>query len=135
MGRRVVVTGMGTVNPLGNNVKDFWRGIKAGNNGISVLDRFDNTLYDSKVAGQVKDFAAEKIFESTGSAAHGPFHAVRNGIRPGGHGTGGPEAGDVDPERFGVILGNGIGGIETLEAAFRRSPRKGPRAFTLSPCP
>lgn len=49
MNRRVVVTGMGTVNPLGNNVKDFWKAIKAGENGIGKLTRFESNGYSSKV--------------------------------------------------------------------------------------
>ena len=128
MGRRVVVTGMGTVNPLGNNVNDFWRGIKAGNNGISVLDRFDNTLYDSKVAGQVKDFAAEKIFESREARRMDRFTQFAMASALEAMAQAGLKAGDVDPERFGVILGNGIGGIETLEAAFSKIAQKGPQA-------
>jgi 3-oxoacyl-[acyl-carrier-protein] synthase II len=129
MGRRVVVTGMGTVNPLGNNVKDFWRGIKAGNNGISVLDRFDNTLYDSKVAGQVKDFAAEKIFESREARRMDRFTQFAMASTLEAMEQAGLKAGDVDPERFGVILGNGIGGIETLEAAFTKIAQKGPQGI------
>ena len=50
MTRRVVVTGMGTVNPLGNNVKDFWRAIRAGENGIGALDRFDSLLFAAPTA-------------------------------------------------------------------------------------
>ena len=61
MARRVVVTGMGTVNPLGNSVKDFWAAAKAGENGIDRLSRFDVTQYPSRVAGEVKGFAPEKL--------------------------------------------------------------------------
>ena len=64
MARRIVVTGLGTVNPLGNNVKDFWRAIKAGENGIVPLDRFDTTDFTSKIAGQVKDFAPGQVLET-----------------------------------------------------------------------
>ena len=64
MKRRVVVTGMGTVNPLGQNVNDFWRAVRAGENGIGVLDRFDTTDFTAKIAGQVRDFAPEKVLES-----------------------------------------------------------------------
>ena len=65
MTRRVVVTGMGTINPLGKNVEQFWRAIRAGENGIGVLDRFDTTDFTAKIAGQVGDFAPEAILGTT----------------------------------------------------------------------
>ena len=63
MPRRVVVTGMGTVNPLGKNVKDFWQAVRAGENGITPLTRFDAADFSAKIAGQVHDWAPEKILE------------------------------------------------------------------------
>jgi 3-oxoacyl-[acyl-carrier-protein] synthase II len=129
MARRVVVTGMGTVNPLGNNVKDFWKGIKAGENGIGVLDRFDVTQYDSKVAGQVKNFAADSILESKEARRMDRFTQFAMVSALEAMTEAGLKPGDADPERFGVILGNGIGGIETLEAAFGRIAQKGPQAI------
>jgi 3-oxoacyl-[acyl-carrier-protein] synthase II len=129
MARRVVVTGMGTVNPLGNNVKDFWKGIKAGENGIGVLDRFDVTRYDSKVAGQVKNFAADSILESKEARRMDRFTQFAMVSALEAMTEAGLKPGDADPERFGVILGNGIGGIETLEAAFGKIAQKGPQAI------
>jgi 3-oxoacyl-[acyl-carrier-protein] synthase II len=128
MARRVVVTGLGTVNPLGNTVKDYWKAIQNGENGIGKITRFDVTDFSSKVAGQVKDFSPEKILDSkevrrmdrfTQYAMVSALEALADaGIKPG----------DGDPERMGVILGNGIGGIETLETAFGKLHEKGPRA-------
>jgi 3-oxoacyl-[acyl-carrier-protein] synthase II len=128
MPRRVVVTGLGTVNPLGNNVKDFWRALQNAENGIDKLTRFDSTDFSSKVAGQVRDFAVDKYLDSkearrmdrfTQYAMVAALEAMADaGLKPGG----------VDPERLGVTLGNGIGGIETLEAAFGKLKDKGPRA-------
>ena len=57
--RRVVITGLGTVNPLGNNVADSWAAARAGKCGIGPITLFDATDYDSRVAGEVKDFVAE----------------------------------------------------------------------------
>jgi 3-oxoacyl-[acyl-carrier-protein] synthase II len=128
MARRVVVTGLGTVNPLGNNVKDYWRALQNAENGIEKLSRFDSTDFSSKVAGQVKDFAPEKLLDSkearrmdrfTQYAMVSALEAMEDaGLKPG----------SVDPQRLGVVLGNGIGGIETLETAFGKLKDKGPRA-------
>jgi 3-oxoacyl-[acyl-carrier-protein] synthase II len=128
MKRRVVVTGMGTVNPLGNNVKDFWKAIQAGENGIGKLTRFESNGYTSKVAGEVKDFVPEKILEGkearrmdrfTQFAMVASLEAMQDAKLA---------VGDTDPERFGITLGNGIGGIETLEAQCRRIFEKGPKS-------
>jgi len=128
MKRRVVVTGMGTVNPLGNNVNEFWKNIRAGENGIGKLTRFEANGYTSKVAGEVKDFVPEKLLEAkearrmdrfTQFAMVSSLEAMQDAKM---------NVGDTDPERFGIILGNGIGGIETLEAQCRRIIEKGPKS-------
>ena len=56
--RRVVITGLGAVTPLGNNVEDFWNGLREGRSGINMITRFDTTDYKVKIAGEVKDFDA-----------------------------------------------------------------------------
>ena len=126
--KRVVITGMGTVNPLGNNVEDFWKAIKAAENGIGKLTRFEANGYTSKVAGEVKGFIPEKVLEAkearrmdrfTQFAMVSSLEAMRDAKLA---------VGDTDPERFGIILGNGIGGIETLEAQCRRIFEKGPQS-------
>ena len=129
MARRVVVTGMGTVNPLGNNVKDFWRAIRAGENGIGVMDRFDVTNYDSRIAGQVKDFAADRILGAREARRMDRFTQFAMASALEAMSQAGLVANGTDPERFGVILGNGIGGIETLEAAFTKIAQKGPQSI------
>jgi 3-oxoacyl-[acyl-carrier-protein] synthase II len=129
MVRRVVVTGMGTVNPLGNNVKDSWKAIKAGENGIGMIDRFDMKNFDSKIGGQVKNFAPESILEAKEARRMDRFTQFAMVSALEAMAQAGLKPGDVDPERFGVILGNGIGGIETLEAAFGRIAQKGPQGL------
>ncbi|HET6485358.1 MAG TPA: beta-ketoacyl-ACP synthase II [Spirochaetia bacterium] len=127
MQRRVVVTGMGTVNPLGNNVKDFWRAIMAAENGIDKLTRFDTANYSAQIAGQVKDFAPEKVLESRDARRMDRFTQYAMVASIEAMGDAGLSPGQANAERFGVILGNGIGGIETLEAQFRRVVDKGPK--------
>jgi 3-oxoacyl-[acyl-carrier-protein] synthase II len=128
MTRRVVVTGLGTVNPLGKNVNDFWRAVRAGENGITTLDRFDTKDFSAKIAGQVHDFAPEKTLESREARRMDRFtqFAVIASIEA--MADAGLAPGAAEPERFGVILGNGIGGIETLEAQFKRVHEKGPKS-------
>ena len=64
MERRVVITGMGTVNSLANNVKDYWQRVKDGENGITRITRFDPSQHSSQVAGEVKDFNAGDFFDA-----------------------------------------------------------------------
>jgi len=129
MTRRVVVTGMGTVNPLGQNVNDFWRAVRAGENGIGVLDRFDTTDFTAKIAGQVRDFAPEKVLESKEARRMDRFTQFAMIASMEAMAQAGLARGATEPEKLGVILGNGIGGIETLEAQFKRVYEKGPKAM------
>ena len=126
MARRVVVTGMGTVNPLGNSVKDFWAAVKAGENGIGKLTRFDVSQYPARIAGEVKDFAPEKLLGAKEARRMDRFTQYAMVASIEAMADAGLAAGTVDPERLGVILGNGIGGIETLEDNFRKLIEQGP---------
>ncbi len=128
MNRRVVVTGMGTVNPLGNSVNDFWKAIKAGENGIGKLTRFESNGYSSKVAGEVKGFVPEKLLEAKEARRMDRFTQFAMVSALEAMADAKLAVGDTDPERFGIILGNGIGGIETLEAQCRRIFEKGPQS-------
>ena len=128
MKRRVVVTGMGTVNPLGNNVKDFWKAIKAGENGIDKLTRFESNGYSSKVAGEVKNFVPEKLLEAKEARRMDRFTQFAMVASLEAMSDAKLAVGDTDPERFGIVLGNGIGGIETLESQCRRIFEKGPKS-------
>jgi 3-oxoacyl-[acyl-carrier-protein] synthase II len=125
--RRVVVTGMGTVNPLGNNVKDFWAAAKAGENGIERITRFDVTGFPTKIAGELKGFSPDPLLDSREARRMDRFtqYAMVAAIQA--FADAGLGADGVDPERIGVVLGNGIGGIETLEAQHMRLKDKGPK--------
>jgi 3-oxoacyl-[acyl-carrier-protein] synthase II len=128
MGRRVAVTGLGTVNPLGNNVQDSWKRIRAGENGIGRITRFDVSDYPAKVAGELKDFAPEKVMESKDARRMDRFtqYAMVAGVEA--MAQAGLAAGQADPERLAVVIGNGIGGIETLENNLRKLIERGPKA-------
>jgi len=128
--RRVVVTGMGTVNPMGTRIESFWEKIKAGESGIRQLSKFDTTDYPSKIAGEVRDFDPSDLLDRreirnmadfTQYALHSTIQAM-NQAGLGANGEGG-----YDPEATGVYLGNGIGGFEIVEDNLEKLLEKGPR--------
>ncbi len=113
---RVVITGLGTVNPLGNNIKDFWERSKSGENGIGTITRFDVSSYSSQVGGEVKDFVPEDYIEKKDARRMDKFAlfalvSAIEAMEDAGLKTGE----NIDPHRLGVMLGNGIGGLETME--------------------
>jgi 3-oxoacyl-[acyl-carrier-protein] synthase II len=126
--RRVVITGMGTVNPLGNNVKDYWQRVKSAENGITRITRFDAKDHSSQIAGEVKDFNPGEFFDAKEARRMDRFtvYAVASSIQA--MNDAGLKAGNYDPERSGVILGNGIGGIEVLGDNFKKIFARGPKA-------
>jgi 3-oxoacyl-[acyl-carrier-protein] synthase II len=125
MGRTVVVTGLGTVNPLGNSVRDSWARIRAGENGIGRITRFDVSDFPAKIAGELQDFAPERVMESKEARRMDRFtqYAMAAGIEA--MAQAGLAAGQVDPERLAVVLGNGIGGEETIENALHKLTERG----------
>ena len=124
--RRVVVTGMGIVSPVGNTIDSFWENIVAGKHGIAPITSFDTTEYKAKLAGEVKNFDPKQYMEkadilrSDRYAQLGLAAAVQaveqSGIIP-----------TVEPERIGVYFGTGIGGIQTLVAEHNKMLSRGPR--------
>jgi 3-oxoacyl-[acyl-carrier-protein] synthase II len=133
--KRVVVTGIGTVNPLGNDVHTFWEAIRAGKSGIGPNTKFDTEGIPSKVAGEVKDFdpttfverrEARKMDNFTLFALKASIEAMADAKLTSDR---------LDVERFGVIVGNGIGGIETLEDAYIRLFKGGPRRIPVFTIP
>lgn len=126
--RRVVVTGMGTVNPLGRSVEQFWQNIKDGVCGIGPITKFDATEYPAKIAGEVKDFDPSDLLDRkeirsmadfTKFAAHAAVQAMNQA---------GLEKGMFDPYRSGVYMGNGIGGFEVVEENMAKLFERGPHA-------
>jgi 3-oxoacyl-[acyl-carrier-protein] synthase II len=119
MTRRVVITGMGTVNPLGLTVEEYWRRLAHGESGIGIVTRFENATMSSRVGGQVRDFDWMPYFKDQKMArrldrsivyAHVAAHQAMqdSGIE-----------GKFDPERAGAIIATGMGGVCTFESETR----------------
>lgn len=124
--RRVVVTGIGAITPLGNNVADTWEGMKNGKNGIARITLFDTEKFKSKLGAEVKGFDPKEYLEvndvlRTDRYAQFAVAAAQQAVDESG------VEGTVDPERFAVIFGTGIGGINTFENEHTKLMEKGPR--------
>ncbi len=123
---RVVVTGLGIISPLGNDVKTFWENIKAGKCGIGPITKFDTTDYKVKVAGEVRDFNPRDYMEKMDVAHSDVFTQFAVAAACQAVADSGIE-GSVEPERFGVYMGTGIGGIRTFMTEHTKLEEKGPR--------
>ena len=123
--RRVVVTGAGAITPVGKSVSEMWENLLKGKNGIAPITLFDATEYKATLAAEVKDFDPlqyMKKLEAVRSDRNTQFAvaAAQEALADSGI------AGSVDPERFAVYLGAGIGGIRTLEEEHMKLIKKGP---------
>ncbi len=127
MKRRVAITGLGTVNPLGNDVAAFWEGIRQGRSGIGPITRFDASTLEVRIAGEVKDFRPEQWIEPRAARKMALFSqyavaATAQALRDAGLGRE-----NLDPLRTGILIGNGIGGYEVLEESMSKYLAHGPR--------
>lgn len=124
---RVVVTGLGTVSPLGNSIPEFWDAIVKGKSGIGLITRFDTTGFDTRIAGEVKRFKPEEFLDKKEIRRMDLFVQYGLGAALEAVAAAGLDRENgVDPDRAGVIIGSGIGGIETLEAQHSALVEKGP---------
>jgi len=124
--RRVVITGLGVLTPLGCDLNTFWKNLLAGRSGIGPVTRFDATNYDCKISGEVKDFNPEQFMPAketrrtdrfTQFAVAAAKLAVANSML---------ELDKEDSNRVGVLVGSGIGGMETIEEQSSILFTKGP---------
>ncbi len=124
--RRVVVTGIGAITPLGNSVADTWKSMKDGKNGIAPITHFDTEKYKAKLAAEVKGFDPKKYMEinetlRTDRYTQFAVAAAQQAVEES------EIEGKVEPERFAVQFGTGIGGIGTFETEHTKLMEKGPR--------
>ena len=127
MARRVVITGMGAVTPLGNDVQTTWNGLLEGRSGIDTIKSFDVSNFETQFAGELKGFDPQKYMDRkeikrTDRFVHLAVAASTMAIEDGGIEITDP----AEQERFGVIIGSGVGGIETHEEQHNRFLKGGP---------
>ena len=131
--RRVVVTGLGIISPVGNTILEAWSNIISGKSGIDRITRFDASAFSSQIAGEVRDFDVTRyisakearrmdIFIHYGMAA--AIQAIEDA------GIGDPVAAGLDTERIGVIIGSGIGGLPMIEGSHNDYVAGGPRKIS-----
>jgi len=115
MKRRVVITGMGAVTSLGIGVDEFWNSIKAGKCGISTVSKFDVTDYPTKVASEVKNFEPTDFIDKKDARRMDRYNQFAMAATKMAVENSRLDVDSIDKDRFGVLIGSGIGGIQTLE--------------------
>jgi 3-oxoacyl-[acyl-carrier-protein] synthase II len=118
MKRRVVVTGLGAVTPIGNSVDEFWKSIQEGRSGIDTVSKVDPERTPSKVAGEVKDFNPSDYMDRKEARKMDFYAQICVAASKQAMDDAELNGDTIDPTRFGVILGNGIGGIKSLEDSY-----------------
>ena len=124
--RRVVVTGLGAVTPVGNNVEVFWENIKAGKIGIGEITKFDTADFKVKLAAEVKDFNAKDYMDFKAAKRMELFSQYAVAASKEAMADAGIDMEKEDPFRVGVIVGSGIGSLQAMEAADQRLIQRGP---------
>ena len=126
MSRRVVVTGLGAITPIGNNVEEFWNGLKEKKVGIGPITYFDTAEYKVRLAAQVKDFDPKKYMDPKTAKRMEQFCqfaviAAKEALEDAGI-----DMANEDPFRVGVSVGSGIGSLQSIEREYKKLLDKGP---------
>ena len=126
MSRRVVVTGMGAITPIGNSVEEFWNGLKEKKVGIAPITYFDTTDYKAKLAAEVKNFDPKQFMDPKAAKRMEQFcqfavAATRQAVEDAGL-----DMSQEDPFRVGVSIGSGIGSLQSVEREYKKLLEKGP---------
>src|SRR3990172_6179928 len=114
MRRRVVVTGLGCVSPVGNNVKDTWRALLAGRSGAAPITTFDASAHKTKFAAEVKGFDAASLFGARDARKMDRFAQFATASAMEALGQSGLSVNESNRDRVGILIGTGIGGIIAL---------------------
>ena len=128
--RRVVITGIGAISPLGHTAEETWKNMLEGKSGIDYITNFDAEKYATKIAAEVKNYDVSQYFDSKDARKMDPFTqyaliAAREAI-----GDSGLNLQEEDRDRIGVIVGSGIGGLQTFEQEHKKMVEKGPRRIS-----
>ena len=123
---KVVITGMGAITPLGNDVETFWSNLVAGKSGVTPITRFDATNYTTRIAAEVKDFDPTLWMERKEAKRNDRFVQLAIGAARQAVEAARLDVSNLDADRIGVIVGSGIGGIETFETQHQILLERGP---------
>ena len=126
MKKRIVITGMGAITPLGNDVNTFWKNAKEGICGIDFIKSFDTEKFKVKVAAEVKNFEATNYVDKKETRRMDKFCIFAMAAAKEAIEDSGLNLEVIDSERLGVIVGSGIGGIGTIEREYKKLMDKGP---------
>lgn len=126
MKKRVVVTGMGAVTPIGNSVEEFWSGIREGKVGIGPITKFDASEYKVQIAAEVKDFVAKEHMDFKAAKRMELFSQYAVAAAKEAFSDAGIDMEKEDPYRAGVIVGSGIGSLQIVEENYTKIVEKGP---------
>lgn len=124
--RRVVVTGLGAVTPIGNSVQEFWEGIREGKTGIGPITRFDAEEYKVRLVAEVRDFDPKKYMEPKMVRRMAPFAQYAVAAAKEAFEDAGLDMEKEDPFRAGVIIGSGVGDLHQVELCYDKILTKGP---------
>ncbi|HET7339880.1 MAG TPA: beta-ketoacyl-ACP synthase II [Methylomirabilota bacterium] len=124
--RRVVITGLGALTPVGNSADEFWSSLKQGKSGIGPITKFDATRYETRIAGEVRNFDELKYVDKKDARRLDPYlkYAIATSVMAVEDAA--LDLAKVDSTRFGVLIGSGIGGIGTLLEGQKVLDEKGP---------
>lgn len=123
---RVVVTGLGAITPIGNDVASFWQGLKDKKVGIAPITYFDTTDYKAKLAGEVKDFDPKKYKDPKAARRMEPFSQYAVAAAGEAIAQAGLDMEKEDPFRVGTSIGSGIGSLQAMEREHKKMLEKGP---------
>lgn len=126
MTRRVVITGMGTVNSLSSDLGGYWHGLCAGRSGVGLIEQFDTSAFKVKIGGEVKDFKPEDHLDSKAARRLDRFAQFALAASIAAVRDSGIDFGREDPYRAGTIIGSGIGGLNEFEEQHGRYLKDGP---------
>lgn len=124
--KRVVVTGLGAMTPIGNNITEYWQGLLRGSNGIGLITRFDAASHSSRIAGEVKGFDPHEYMERKEAKRMDRFAQFAIAASKQAIADSQLEIDDLNADQVGVLIGTGIGGIKVLEEQQEIYMTKGP---------
>jgi len=126
MKKRVVITGLGAVTPIGNTVEEFWQGILRGEVGIGPITKFDTSDYKVKLAAEVKGFSPKERMDFKAAKRMETFSQYAVAGAKEAFEDAGLNMEEENPYRAGVIIGSGIGSLQTVENTYEKILTKGP---------